>query len=782
MSGKWRFFLMMSCALVKSAIFAANQIDYWSCLYLNPEITRRIDEQKIHTIVEVGPSHGLDAISLSNHYHSPVFAFNNEDQRRNLTDSHPSIYQIPLDRLPSAEWMWENNITNIDLVCLNTPDCDHVLENLAELLPHTKYVIVAKDSLTTKGKEYLLEKGFCSFFDNVDLFDVVFFSKQEESNAKIVLWPKTHFIDEDQIIGFNKPFLEPLINGNKNSELIHASFADNHDAFHDVYCSKNFDINYQDVHGNSALIAAASSNASYPVQKLLQLPDTDCALRNENGCTALMVAIASKSGDALFHLFQDPRCIATMHMVNNAGMTAADIAKVHPEIDAFVQTRGFNTPDYIDTENNTPLMIAASKKDLSLVQRLSTLPSTDFKAQNKNGCTALMTAAASGCPKVVKKLLKSQAASTIFTLNNRGMDAEEVARTCRFPEVVKLLNAEKTRQIQSGFSSRVIPSKIVIGGICKDVAPFLPFTIQIIEKIGSLFEDYKVVIYENDSTDGSDRILKEWAARNPHINITCDHVPLAQLLRESTNQEDENQPFRIELIARARNILLDKIMDARYDDCPYVMMIDMDFVVIPDSEGILEIFQTNREWDAVFAYGKGQTNTYWDWYAFRDFNEPLGPELVGTDWFSDKHWSLKKTEEWCPVYSAFGGCGIYKRESIRGCRYSGVVTPHLEKLAKKIIGYGQKINHPRVEKYLDEVQKTERTINIFSTNHSLPRIEDRQVGVILNSEPGSLMWKMNSFVYQYPAVCEHVPFHASMIENGHGKLYINPRFIFLYER
>lgn len=61
----------------------------------------------------------------------------------------------------------------------------------------------------------------------------------------------------------------------------------------------------------------------------------------------------------------------------------------------------------------------------------------------------------------------------------------------------------------------------------------------------------------------------------------------------------------------------------------------------------------------------------------------------------------------------------------------------------------------------------------------LPQIKHRGVGVLLYEDP--LVWRMSSLVYQYPSVCEHVPFHASMIAHGHGKLFINPRLVLKYE-
>ena len=88
----------------------------------------------------------------------------------------------------------------------------------------------------------------------------------------------------------------------------------------------------------------------------------------------------------------------------------------------------------------------------------------------------------------------------------------------------------------------------------------------------------------------------------------------------------------------------------------------------------------------------------YDRYAFRDQNYPFGPELLGSffwnevlNWPKGLFWIGK--EEWIPVYSAFGGLGIYKRESFLKSSYSGVMTLDLEKYYRKIMDSLPKENH-----------------------------------------------------------------------------------------
>lgn len=331
------------------------------------------------------------------------------------------------------------------------------------------------------------------------------------------------------------------------------------------------------------------------------------------------------------------------------------------------------------------------------------------------------------------------------------------------------------------FSYAVIPEKVLICGICRDVESRLPHTIEIMERIGDLFQDYRIIVYENNSTDRTKNILQGWGQRNFRVFVQSENINHEQLASSIINIKHDGKFYRPEEIARARNIVLDKVMSEEYKDFPYVIWMDMDFKIPPALNGIIEVFKSGKEWDAVFAYGLDPTNHYWDWYAFRDAKDPLGSEVLGNDWwYLKKNFSLLQSDDWYPVYSAFGGCGIYKKSSIEGCKYSAIVTKDLEQWVKHMLVQEQFSNNHHILLYQDKMKRLRRTLYIPSPVPNLPKIEDPNRGIFLNDAPDAVVWRMSSFVYQYPSVCEHVPFHASMIVRGHGKLFINPRLVFTY--
>jgi len=186
-------------------------------------------------------------------------------------------------------------------------------------------------------------------------------------------------------------------------------------------------------------------------------------------------------------------------------------------------------------------------------------------------------------------------------------------------------------------------------------------------------------------------------------------------------------PYRPEVISLARNSVLECALSSFEND--YVLMMDMDFVLEPDYDGIAECF-TRNDWDAVFANGIDPEGRFWDWFALRDERFPFGVETMGDEWYKLQrpHHFLK--DEWHPVYSAFGGFGIYRREALDGCRYSATLTPSVRALNE-------------------------------SLGHRGPYTTHQGVG-------------------PDPSICEHVGLHADMISRGRNRLFINPRMVFRY--
>lgn len=319
-----------------------------------------------------------------------------------------------------------------------------------------------------------------------------------------------------------------------------------------------------------------------------------------------------------------------------------------------------------------------------------------------------------------------------------------------------------------------IDEKVLICGVCRNIEKSIPNTIESIEALGAQFDDYRIIIYENNSKDRTKKLLKGWAKREPRLTLISEQVSKKRLTQES--QMKLKIPRRTEKIARARNIVLKEALQPKYDGYSYLIWADLDFLNPWDIEHIVEtILHPEEEWDAVFANGA------YDIYAFRDEEFPMGEELLGANyyWAHRPNLQIDREGPWRPVYSAFGGIGIYQREALRGCSYSGVVTRELEEQVATWIDRAQaKGGVWMVDCYLD-LLKSRPIIDLKA-----PYLADRQnypaeFGMRLFNSlgEGRVVWFSAREECTLPEICEHVPFHASMIKKGRGRLFINPKIV-----
>jgi hypothetical protein len=329
-----------------------------------------------------------------------------------------------------------------------------------------------------------------------------------------------------------------------------------------------------------------------------------------------------------------------------------------------------------------------------------------------------------------------------------------------------------------------IQKNVIISGTCKDVALEIPYTIKIIEKIANLFENYQIIIYENNSYDNTKIILNNWAKKNNKVKIISedfDQEYLNSLIINKLIDPWFGMYSKTEILAMARNKLLKEIFKDNYSKFSHVIMMDLDFIIEPRYQAFSEIFSSNIKWDAVFANGiyYKDKRLHSDRYAFRDQEQPFGCELFG-----DKHLnylrgvSFKFNDLWHPVISGFGGCAIYRKDSIKNCLYSGVVNQDLSKFIQNFIKKNK--NHDFVRKYFGDLKKVNHYRYINSYDVKFKKFMDQDNGIIIKNFNDKLVWRMSDYVYSYPAVCEHVPFHCAMINRGYDKLFIVPNFLFYY--
>lgn len=302
---------------------------------------------------------------------------------------------------------------------------------------------------------------------------------------------------------------------------------------------------------------------------------------------------------------------------------------------------------------------------------------------------------------------------------------------------------------------------VVICGVVKNAANNLRNNINSAVELGKHCNKYKIVIYENNSTDATKSILSTYNSI-PEFYILSEDIASETIKRESkiwayTKVTGSDHPCRIEQISNARNKLVNELQKEIYDDFNYVVMIDFDskmfiFDGILDS---LRLVEENRN-RVIYA----NSINYYDYYALRsphaDYSM-FGPELIG-----EHFWQLMSTQplkiepsstSLVPVYSAFNGIGVYDKAIFSSHFYDSLPTTAVKDQYKKIATL-----HPEsYAKYKSILQ------------NSCPKFPNGEIDELF-------YWKNNSG-YDKPVICEHVAFNFSLLADG-CEIYINPRMLY----
>jgi glycosyltransferase involved in cell wall biosynthesis len=210
-------------------------------------------------------------------------------------------------------------------------------------------------------------------------------------------------------------------------------------------------------------------------------------------------------------------------------------------------------------------------------------------------------------------------------------------------------------------------------GIAKNVKPYISKVLANVEKWAAEFAHSKVVIVENDSTDGTQEALRRWASpAEGRFYIRAADIP-------------SNGFTRTERLAYFRNIYLKEIEKDEYKDFEYVIVFDCDNVISSpiDKDALVNAVQFLASDDqnaAVFANTRG---FYYDIWTLRhpiwcpgdcwDDVERLIAVTSRTEavlsCVGARQLRIKSTSAPILVTSAFGGLAVYKRHYLLGKKY-----------------------------------------------------------------------------------------------------------------
>lgn len=198
-------------------------------------------------------------------------------------------------------------------------------------------------------------------------------------------------------------------------------------------------------------------------------------------------------------------------------------------------------------------------------------------------------------------------------------------------------------------------SDVLICGIMRNVGPIFRYTRARIEALGSLFKDYHVFMYENDSKDATKIDLEAWAIENQRVRFKSEDVNPPPF-------HDLKGRDRRRWMAYARNQYLDYARRfAQQQRINFLIIVDTDLQGGWSYDGVLNSLG-HTGWDAMgsnslyyFTEEDKVIRLYYDAWAFRSLGDKK--EIPDT---TVNLFQFHRGEPLIQVNSCFGGLGIYK--------------------------------------------------------------------------------------------------------------------------
>ena len=269
--------------------------------------------------------------------------------------------------------------------------------------------------------------------------------------------------------------------------------------------------------------------------------------------------------------------------------------------------------------------------------------------------------------------------------------------------------------------------KCCICGPVRNCGAFLDKVLSNIEKIGSIFDDYQIVIFYDNSSDNSLAKLKEYQKKNPRLKLYSNKIFVSK--------------YRTHRLAYARNFCLNYVKSLDIDEYPFFIMMDFDDVncknVRPE---ILKKYLLRDDWDGLSF---NTTPKYYDIWALSIYpycfsynhfkNSNIHNYTVIQNYINNKLNNLKQGEL-LKCISSFNGFSIYRTNKFLNTNYDGRIRTDL--IPKQ---------------YIQAHAKVAKSGMIFKDyGHIKGEVED----------------------------CEHRAFHAQAINNDNANIMITKDILF----
>jgi len=241
--------------------------------------------------------------------------------------------------------------------------------------------------------------------------------------------------------------------------------------------------------------------------------------------------------------------------------------------------------------------------------------------------------------------------------------------------------------------------KIVICGLARNVMKNIEIKLQKLSFLGRHFKDYRIVCFENDSSDGSRDFLKKYSKKNnKFILLNCCNMGscCCKLKKQEGYSLGQFSKGRMENMAIFREEYV-KYIKKYLSGYDYVLVTDFDLQGNHSFDGFFMSLINN--YDATYANGRtsmrglfGSTTIAYDCLAYLDIDSDFSPGNLILDAMRNYYLMNKKINDHViiPVKSAFNGYALYKMHAFLDGSYLGDPICEHVNFSKKLHKNGHK--------------------------------------------------------------------------------------------
>lgn len=208
-----------------------------------------------------------------------------------------------------------------------------------------------------------------------------------------------------------------------------------------------------------------------------------------------------------------------------------------------------------------------------------------------------------------------------------------------------------------------------ICGTVKNCGPYLKKVLENMEKIGSIFNDYEIIIYYDKSSDNTIDILNNYQQTNSKMYFYVNKNIMS--------------PFRTHNLAIARNFCLNYVRQNR-EKYPYFIMMDCDDVNFKEvNTDILKKYLYSDRWDGLSFNTSPKYYDIWGLsiepfcFSYNHFKNNYKYHNIIGDYMDRLLKNAAKNNQLVKCISSFNGFSIYRTNKFLDTYYDGRVRTDL---------------------------------------------------------------------------------------------------------